>query len=184
MARQKPNPMHLTYWAIAGGAIAMSACFFSFLPFPHPHSDECGLWKNLWMNRSPIIAGPGLLMFGITLSFLAERHFNKRFRDGIWTDAELAPVVSLVSRSIWAWVTVATLVAYVLFVIVNHHFRGGTFFYILLFPLQFTARLRQLLTPKPIRDDALLGLQNLKSVQSEHWGERAVRIQTFPSQSS
>ncbi len=56
---------------------------------------------------------------------------------------------------------------------------------IILSPSHVIVRMRQLLIPKPIQNNALLGLQSFKPIQSDHWGERASEQRTsLPSRSS
>jgi hypothetical protein len=139
--------MHLASWAIGGAVIAVSAWFFSFLPIPRFHSNGCGFWAMMWMNRSRIIAFLGPLLIGLPISVWAESRFNGCVRDEIWSEAELAPVLSLVVKPIWSWGSWMILVACVLFLVLREHSGGGSFVYILLYPLQLAMRMRHLLTP-------------------------------------
>ena len=181
MMEQKPNPMHLASWAIGGAVIAVSAWFFSFLPIPRFHSTGCGFWAMMWMNRSRIIAFSGPLLVGLPISVWAERRFNEGVRDETWSEAELAPVLSLVVKPIWSWGSWMILVACVLSSVLWEHRDGGSFVYILLYPLQLATRMRQLLTPKPRPNGGLLDLQNFKPIRSEHWGEPALRTEDVPT---
>jgi len=72
-------------------------------------------------------------------------------------------VLSLVVKPIWSWGSWMILVACVLSLVSREHRGGGSFVYILLYPLQLTMRMRQLLTLKPKPNGGLLDLQNIPS---------------------
>ncbi|WP_213803850.1 hypothetical protein [Granulicella sp. dw_53] len=133
MSQRKPNPMHLAFWAIAGSVIMMSAWFILFLPFPHLHADGYGIWKAMSMKHLEFFAFAIPLLMGLIISSWAEKRFNKGFREELWTEAELAPILVLVSKPIWLWGIGEILVASpLLFAFHNEHGYGGWSFFSLL----------------------------------------------------
>jgi hypothetical protein len=173
MVKRKPDPKQLVTWAITGALIAASTWFLSFAHIPRLTANGEGFWAVLWVNRLRFIAYFAPFAIGLALSLWAEHRFKGGLKGEIWSEAELEPVRAMVAKPLWSWTSWlligAAVVAMILFA-----FTAGTghmaLLYLLFYPIQTAARLRQLLTPK-ITTGGLKDWQNFQPIHSDHWGE-------------
>jgi hypothetical protein len=166
----------LAVWAIAGAFIAASSCFLSFLPIPRLHVSGEGFWDVLWMNSLRLGAVFGPFLLGLGISLWSERRFKRGFQNGIWSEAEVESVRTLVTKPGWAWMSTVFIAAIVLNVIFSARtsHAGGLYTYVLLFPVQIVTRIRQLVAPAPKSGGALIDWQSSKTIHSDHWGQPPV----------
>jgi hypothetical protein len=170
MAVTKPNPMRLAYWAIAGACIGATIFFVPFLPLPHIQVSAAGRWASAWANRLRLgmILVPAVT--GLLLWYVADRRFRKGFADGIWSEAELESVLTMLRSSAWVWLfSVLSTIAILL--VSFDEARHGIFLCAVTFPMNVVTSLRRLLSPRVEKKGGLGDWRNFKRLQSEHWGE-------------
>jgi hypothetical protein len=177
MKDRKPNAMLLVAWALAGAALAALTWLFSFLPIPQLPVHGTSFWDLLWMNLLRSIALFIPFVLGVTVSRLAVRRFKRGLDAAVWSEAQLEPVRTLVTKPVWTWATAALFVALALSVIFSvrtGHLGGGGFVYLLFFPIQTMSRIRYLLNPRAASNEALTDWGSSEPLQSDRWGQPPV----------
>lgn len=175
MVKRKPDPKQLVTWAIAGAVIAASTWFLSFVHIPRLSANGEGFWAVLWTDRLRFVAYFAPFVIGLAPSLWAEHRFKRGLKGEIWSEAELEPVRVLVAKPVWSWTSRLLIGAAVVAVIFSARTAGTghvALLYILLYPVQTAARIRQLMTPKVTSTGGLKDWQNFKPIHSDHWGEQ------------
>jgi hypothetical protein len=173
MVKRKPDPKQLVTWAITGALIAASTWFLSFVHVPRLSPGGDGFWAVLWAGRLRFVAYFAPFAIGLALCLWAELRFKRGLKAEIWSEAELEPVRTMVARPLWSWTSWLLIGTAVVAVILMAFTAGAghmALFYILIYPIQIAARIRQLLTPK-VKTDGLKDWQSIKPIQSDHWGQ-------------
>ena len=157
------NPMRLAVWALTASNLAPVGWFVTFLPVR--------FFSESARNRDLVFLVPAVL--AMIFAGWMESRFKRGFREGKWTDEELAPVRSMLQAAGWKWLGFAEFVLYTWAVFfARHGFTSGAFFYIFLIPLGTASRLLMAIKPsRPRGTGGLLGWKNFKPIHSEHWGE-------------
>ena len=164
--------MRLVGWALAGAAIATSACLLTFLPIHRSPvaGCECGFGAMLWAARLWLLAFLTPATVGLVILWRAEQRLKQGMENDSWSDIELGPVRGLLLSPFWKLGAGAVIVIGMLSLAVQGHHIG--FFPLLLLPDQVVMRLSQLvMRPKPRSEAWWTMASNFKPIQSEHWGE-------------
>jgi hypothetical protein len=177
MDERKPNPKHLVTRAIAGTFLASSTWLLSFVSIPLLSIKGCGVWDVLWSYSLRFVAYFAPFTIGFSICWLAERRFKRGFLDNVWSEAELEPVKTVVTNSIWTRTGVILAVISVLSLIFSlrtDHPGSRTLFYVLLLPAQTVQRIRQLVTPRVKSTGDLIDFRSFKPIHSDYWGQPPV----------
>jgi hypothetical protein len=169
MTAMKPNAVHLARWSLVGAFTAASSFFLTFAPIAHQVPSHPGLLALNWANRNRLMVVFLPLVGGLIIWYLANRRFSRGFADGVWSEAELEQVRSLLNRSVWMWTFVAFGTAALLaFCLGNTN--SGSLFIVTTFPMHAISGLKRLLSP-PKERDGLIRWRDSKPLRSEHWGD-------------
>ena len=167
MAAPKPDPKRLALQSIAGATLAASAFLVPLLPLAH------GRTAGVTMFWPALIALFAPMAVGGTIWYRTYQRLSHAYRDDLWTEAELAPVRSLLAREYWTWMSLCLFAGALAILAFTRH--GGPFIYLTTLPMNAVGSIRRLLKPPVEHIGVLLDWREVKPIHSDHWGGASKR---------